>query len=389
MPSRSLVAVLVLVVAFAAGFWLMRRPSVEPVQAAAPAAVVSPAAIVAVIADAEPSPSASPRRRTIRTETEIAPTLEEPQMRSITAGTAEDYRRRARFPRSSQPIEDGVDPVQRDREVTRGKSAGEQGTNPTLVVWPERTGFEAPSPIVMFAYLVHDDHKVEPKSLRGEIRTQQGGILADLAFNDDGTSGDATANDLVYTAVVTPERDRALEFKGSQLVEVHAETRGGEERIATSGFLYSVPLAHLTGRYRDEIVDGSLVVSAEVQVDAEARFHLEATLAERDGTPLGWAQNAIVLPPGTAWIPLTYWGLMLRERGADGPYVVLSLALSTTGEMPNQKNDVVVNAHVTKPYDVAQFSDRPFNDPDLLDAAARLDADLPPGAGGLQANPAR
>jgi hypothetical protein len=254
-------------------------------------------------------------------------------------------------------------------------------------VWPERTGFEAPSPIVLFAYLVHDEHKVEPKSLRGEIRTQQGGILADLAFNDQGKNGDATANDLVYTAVVAPGRERALEFKGAQLVEVHAETRRGEERVATSGFLYSVPLAHLTGQYRDEVVDGNLVVSAEVQVDAEARFHLEATLAESDGTPLSWAQNAMVLAPGTAWIPLTYWGLILREHGANGPYVVRSIALSTTGEMPNQKNDVVVNPHVTKPYDVTQFSDRPFNDPDLLDAAARLQADLPPGGGALQADP--
>jgi hypothetical protein len=368
----------------------VRRPPVEPVRAAVPiAAAPTPAAIVALIADAAPSPSASPRRTTIRTETEIAPTLEEPQMRSITASAAEDYRRRARFPRSSQPIEDAVDPIERDREVTRGKSAGPEGTNPTLVVWPARTGFEAPSPIVIFAYLVHDDRKVEPKTIQGEIRTQQGGILAALAFNDDGANGDAKANDLVFTAVVAPGREHALDFKGAQLVEARAETRGGEERVATTGFLYSVPLAHLTGRYRDELVDGNLVVSAEVAVDAEARLHLEATLAEPDGTPFGWAQNAIVLPSGIGWIPLTYWGLMLREHGANGPYLLRSVALSTTGEMPNQKNDVVPNAHVTQPYDVAQFSDRPFNDPDLLDAAARIEADAPPGGGNLQANPGR
>jgi hypothetical protein len=390
MPSaRSFLAVLVLVLAFAAGFWVMRPRPVVPIRAASAPASATPAANLALVADAAPSPSASPRRTTIRTETEIAPVMEEPQMRSLTASTAEDYRRRARFPRSSQPIEDGVDPIMRDREVTRGKSVGPEGTNPTLIVWPERTGFEAPSAIVLFAYLVHDERKVEPTSLTGEIRTQQGGILAALDFNDDGQKGDAQRNDLVYTAVVAPGRERALEFKGAQLVEVHAETKGGDVRIATTGFLYSVPLAHLTGRYRDEVVDGNLVVSAEVQVDAEARFHLEATLAEADGTPLSWAQNAMVLPPGTGWIPLTYWGLILRGRGADGPYVMLTVALSTTGEMPNQKNDVAVNPHVTKPYPVNQFSDKPFDDPDLLDAAARLQADLPPGGGNLQADTGR
>src|SRR6185436_19265691 len=150
----------------------------------------------------------------------------------------------------------------------------------------------------------------------------------------------ATANDLVYTATVVPGREGAADFKGAQLVEVHAETKSGEERVATTGFLYSIPLAHLTGRYRDEIVEGNLVVSAEVQVDAPGRFHLEATLADSDGTSFGWAQNAQVLDAGMAWIPLTYWGLMFREHHVDGPYVLASAALSTTGEMPNQKNDV-------------------------------------------------
>lgn len=385
MPSsRSLAPLLVLAVAFALGYWATRRLPAEPDPAPVP--IASPAAIAAELATA-PSPSPSVVRRTVRTETEIAPAGVVPEVRTLAGATADDYSRRARFPRSSQPLEDGIDPIVRDREVTPGKSAGPEGTRPTLVVWPAKTGFEAPGPIVVHAYLAHDDRKVDPRALHGEIRTQQGGVLAALEFRDDGANSDATANDLVYTAVVAPGRERVLDFKGAQLVEVRAEIESGEERIATSGFLYSVPLARLTGRYRDSIVDGNLVVQAEVQVDAAARFHLEATLAETDGTPLAWAQNAQTLEAGTGWIALTYWGLILRERGAAGPYQLSSVALSTTGEMPNQKNDVVSGAYVTKPHPVTAFSDRPYNDPDLLDAAARLRADAP--AGGLEAGTAR
>ena len=180
-----------------------------------------------------------------------------------------------------------------------------------------------------------------------------------------------------------PGRERALDFKGAQLVEVQAETKSGEQRVATTGFLYSVPLAHLTGRYRDEIMDGNLIVSAEVQVDATGRFHLEATLADGNGTSFGWAQNALVLDAGTAWIPLTFWGLMFREHGVDGPYALASAALSTTGEMPNQKNDVAWNPYVTKPYPAAAFSEKTYDDAGLLDAAARLRAEAP--VGGLEA----
>lgn len=386
-PPRRLAPAVALVLAFALGVWLTRRPAPTPAPPTA-IAMASPASQPTPVAEATaPSPSPTVGRRIARTETEIAPAGVVPEVRSIAGATADDYERRARFPRSSQPIDDGVDPILRDREVTRGKSVGPEGTNPTLVVWPERTGFEAPNPIVLHAYLVHDERRVDPRALRGEVRTQRGGVLAALDFRDDGTNGDATANDLVYTAVVTPGRERALDFKGAQLVEVQAETKNGEERDATSGFLYSVPLAHLTGRYRDELVDGNLVVSAEVLVDAQARFHLEATIAAADGTPLGWAQNAQVLDAGTAWIPLTYWGLMLRERGVNGPYTLAAVALSTTGEMPNQKNDVVTSAYVTGPYAATQFSDRTFDDPGLLDAAARLRTEAPVGA--LEAEPRR
>jgi hypothetical protein len=81
---------------------------------------------------------------------------------------------------------------------------------------------------------------------------------------------------------------------------------------------------------------------------------------------------------------------MFRERGANGPYLLATVALSTTGEMPNQKNDLVYAAHVTQPYDVSVFSDKPFNDPGLLDAAARMKAEAPvAGLGGLEAGAAR
>ena len=95
-------------------------------------------------------------------------------MRSIANATAEDYRQRARFPRSSQPITDGVDPIARDREVTHDRSMGPEGSDPTLVTYPARTSFEAPNVIVLYAYLLRDHRKVDARSITGEVRTQRG-----------------------------------------------------------------------------------------------------------------------------------------------------------------------------------------------------------------------
>jgi hypothetical protein len=253
---------------------------------------------------------------------------------------------------------------------------GPEGHDPTLVVYPARTGFEAPNPVVIYAYLVRNGEKVDAREIRGEVRSQDGTTLANLAFSEDGRAGDAVANDFLYTAVLTPTGDDGIALlKGAQLVEARARTRGDEERVATTGFLYSVPKAHLTGRFRDAMSDGNLAVEAELVVAEAGRFHLEATLASANGTPIAWAQQAMELGPGTAWMTLTYWGLVLRERGVDGPYVVRPAPLSHTGRCRTRRTTCSSLPCLTLPYAAAQFSDKPFNDPDLLDAAARLEAD--------------
>jgi hypothetical protein len=92
-----------------------------------------------------------------------------------------------------------------------------------------------------------------------------------------------------------------------------------------------------------------------------------------------------VLEPGTHWLDLSYYGLILRERGLDGPYVLRYVALSTTTEMPNGKNRLVENAYWTGAHRASAFSDRPYDDPQLLEAARRIEDDpMPAGldAGG-------
>jgi hypothetical protein len=370
---QFLILGLVVLAGIVAGLWLVRRPAATATALRPP----TPPAIVEIVEDGpsdEAMPSPSPRAYTIHTETQHVPPAA-PEVRPLGVSAAADYRRRARFPAWSHAIEDGIDPIARDREVTPGRSMGEEGRNPTLVVQPQRTTFEAPSTIVLYAYLVRGRTRVDAREMRGEVRSQEGALVATLAFTDDGRAGDAEANDLLFTAALTPAEGEVERLKGAQLVEVRAVTLENEERIATTGFLYSVPKAHLTGRFRDELVDGHLILSAEVTVHDTGRFHLEATLAAEDARPVAWAQNAAVLETGTAWIPLSFWGLTIRESGIDGPYVVRSAALSTTGDMPNQKNDVLERAHVTAAYTVDRFSAAPFGDPDLNDAADRLEAD--------------
>ena len=184
------------------------------------------------------------------------------------------------------------------------------------------------------------------------------------------------AGDDVWTAVFTPVVAGEPPLSASYLVKVRAVTARDEERLAATSFLYSAPHARLTGSYRDARTGGDLTVEAEVEVLKTGRFHLEGTLATADGNrPLAWAQAALDLPPGRHWMSLPFYGLILNETQIDGPYLLQTVALSTTTAMPNAKSRMVENAHVTAAYRASSFSDRPFGDPSLLDAADRLERD--------------
>src|SRR6185369_12101253 len=219
---------------------------------------------------------------------------------------------------------------------------------------------------------------VAASTIRGTLTTEELAPLAEVRFHDDGLDGDAAAGDGRYT-VTFPGEPLGGALSRSYLVQVEADLGGDDVRKAATSFMYATPHAQLTGNYRDAVTDGSLVVGVEVDVSQAGRFHVEATLYGPDGlVKIAWAQAAQWLEPGTHWLDLGYYGLILRERGIDGPYVLRYVALSTVSEMPNAKNRIVENAYTTGTYQSVAFSDRPFNDPQLLEAAKRVEEDPMP-----------
>lgn len=317
----------------------------------------------------------------------VVPYVKPPSVKAVPAigqQAAAEYRRRARYPRSAQPLlTEEPDPIVRDREISAVESRGPNGAEPTLRVFPAAMSFEAPEPAVVFAELSVRGAPVAAREIRGTLTTESLEPLGEVLFRDDGQGGDAAPGDGRHTAVV-PGDALGTRLATSYLVQVVAHLGNDGERRGAASFMYAAPHGHLTGNYRDAVVDGSLVVGVEVAVAEAGRFHVEATLYGPDGVEkIAWAQAAQWLEPGAHWLDLSYYGLILRERGLDGPYVLRYVALSTTSEMPNAKNRVVEWPYRTGAHPVTAFTDRPFDDPDLLEAARRLEDDPMPA--GLEA----
>jgi hypothetical protein len=283
--------------------------------------------------------------------------------------TAREYREQARFPESSRALKRGdADPVKEKRTATAQTQVGPEGKG-ALTVRAESVSFEVGRPIRLQA-VVEDGIALE---VTGEIVGQSGELVASFAYADDGRGIDRKAGDGVWSARVKMPAGIEPELAASYMVKVRSRLLDGDVRESVGGFLYSNPAAHLTGRYRDELRDGSLVIAAEVDVTRAGRFHLAATLYALAGEPVGTAQASAELEPGRQWIELSFYGLMFHDRKVAGPFRLGTVSLATTGGMPNALNDLVENAYVTRAWKLEQMTKQPFGNQRLLEAAARLE----------------
>lgn len=301
---------------------------------------------------------------------------------------AREYRAQARFPESSRAIALGQpDPIRSSREVTRQSLPGPDGAAPVLTVWTSGQVFQAGQSVDLFAQLTNRSmdnvrlsdvlRNVSAKQINAQFIGENAGLIGEVSYLDNGRGADTLANDGIYSARYTlpAGRQPALGSAESVMVKVTAVTEAGDVRKAVGGFQFSNPGAVLTGRFTDLVRNGNLVVAAQVNVLAAGRYHLAGTLTDLTGTPVAEAQAAKVLPVGKQWLELSYYGLAFHDRGAAGALRLGSATLTSTKGMPNALGPVLSNAHVTKAYSLSDFTRQPFNHPELLDAAARIEAD--------------
>lgn len=290
---------------------------------------------------------------------------------SLALHAAESYHKAARYPNDSQVLSyDAVDPNVVEMTSTP-ITVGQDQDGPLLAVWTSQTSFVVGSPIEIFAKAAGD--KAGGVVLSGEIVGPADEAVAKLGFFDDGATADKVAADGVFSASVRlADKISTPELAESYRVRVLATFADGSVREAVTGFILSNPWSTLTGRAKDRLEDGSLVISVEVDVERTGRFHLAGTLGQRRGGLIGTAQTAEVLEPGKHWVDLRFYGLMFHDRKARGPFVLESLQMRTTGAMPNAFNELAENVHIVRPLHLKSLAVGPYGNPELLDAAQRL-----------------
>lgn len=182
---------------------------------------------------------------------------------------------------------------------------------------------------------------------------------------------------------------------GTILLEVAFEAESGEVygeaiRIFTTP-VDKIP-ARLTGEFRDSPREGSLLVEVGVDVYEPGFYRFDANLYDGAGEPVAFSVFKGNLGPGEQWLPLAFFGKILRDHGVAGPYSMEQIRgyRFLEGQTPDREQlaeDPVT--HRTRPYDVAVFSDEEYTSEHMErmialmmeDVEAGRDLDLPTVAG--------
>ena len=128
-------------------------------------------------------------------------------------------------------------------------------------------------------------------------------------------------------------------------------------------FVLSPPVISITGEYREKITaQGDLLFEIEVETTEAARYYIRASLYSESNTPIGSAQFSDNLSRGTHWVPLSYFGLMIRDSNEPGPYFIRTIELAKSGipmlRMPPAEANMYTQSYALDEFNAQSYQEQ-------------------------------
>lgn len=184
---------------------------------------------------------------------------------------------------------------------------------------------------------------------------------ATVTFVDSGQDGDKAAGDGTLTGVLTPSTQGFQGYYGP--IQVMLElTVEGESGRASFDIVYTPdPPAEFTGKVREVIQEGSLVLYVEMDVRKAGRYVITGRVDDEEGKSFAYVTFNEELAEGRQEAKLTVFGKLIRDEGAKSPFKLRDVEgfLLKEGAYPDRELVPALEgaAHTTKRYKEADFSD--------------------------------
>jgi hypothetical protein len=172
----------------------------------------------------------------------------------------------------------------------------------------------------------------------------------------------------VWSAQLAPA---TLHLTGQSAIGMYIEFDAGHGRQrAHYDFQYTPAAgmpARFTGRFQDAVVDGSLVIAANVDVTTPGHYVLDCNLYDASGAPVAWTHWKGDLAAGNRDADLTFFGKVIVDAKARGPFRIGQLrgARFVPGQDPDLEQIAPYpGTYNTKPYETSDFSDSEYDSPE-------------------------
>jgi len=257
-----------------------------------------------------------------------------------------DRANQARYPAHNQKIKSiDLDPVERRYEIEERTTQNEDG-DALLTIWSDQK-----------YYLDNDEVKVYAKLSDARGVNQATRFMGQLIYNETTPITEFELNDLDHDGVY----EHSMILDQTKLDNLEAGiykvfiVNSLNTMVDALSFTLSRPEMQLTGEYREVISStGNLDIQAQLQVSAANRFYMQATLYSSTNDPIGVTQVSGELAPGLQWVTLEFDGMMIRDAGEPGPYLLKSISLAKVA-MPIQRVPLIYPAYFTQSYSIDQF----------------------------------
>jgi len=257
-----------------------------------------------------------------------------------------DHQNQSKYPDYNQRIASiEQDPIERRYEIDERTTQNEEGDK-QLTIWTDKKYYLHGDEVTVFAILEDARGVRLITDFFGQLIYNETQDLQHFKFYDSDQDG-------IYEYRLTLDQDsKPALLAGIYKILIINNTN---EMIDAASFTLSQPEVQLTGEYRDAVSpEGDLLIQAEVEVTSKNRFYFQAALYSSTNDPIGSTQISGELSSGRHWVSLEFDGLMIRDAGEPGPYLLKSISLAKVA-FPIQRAPLIYPEFYTQSYSVEQF----------------------------------
>lgn len=181
-----------------------------------------------------------------------------------------------------------------------------------------------------------------------------------LTLADNGTNGDAVANDGEYTALlpsglVSQTLQAQVYARGSHAGNDFTRTEVVLGRARSGELTFNGPYSWQTNAGQTENASSNIdtvIFKAGVNVQQAGNYRVEATLVGADGKVVSNATSNNVFEAGTNTVQLRFDGKQVGEAGGNGPYRIAALTAYRIVGTGSNETDRLANPSSLPPLNI-------------------------------------